>query len=204
MVKESYSTASVKVFTLTTWSVALQRLTHIPILKQVSYLRLKSTLESRNSMHEHVSRDRFSDTRPLGQGRAPDVLSSVWVSAVDIWCSADVRRHANEEPSSSVRTRWGLGGIGCPTTAHCWSRVHSPWSRYTNKLSCLTLSRCDLTLFKHCIWRLHAEHMESHKRHFLLYNLSGICRPAVKTSVLLRDPVPWSPKGLSFSFIFLL
>lgn len=60
------------------------------------------------------------------------------------------------------------------------------------------------TLLKHCTGQLHAEHMESHKRHFLLYNLSGICRPAVKTSVLLRDPVPWSPKGLSFSFIFLL
>lgn len=37
----SYLTASVKLFTVTTWSVPLLWLAHIPILKQVSYLCVK-------------------------------------------------------------------------------------------------------------------------------------------------------------------
>lgn len=117
------------------------------------------------------------------------------------WCSSSYEWGVEQFRQNMVRS--GLEGISSHTMAYCWCRVHSWCSEHANKIPCLSLNRW-FTLLKHCIRRLHAEHMENHKRHFLLYNLSGICRPAVKTSVLLRDLIPWSPWDLSFSFIFLL
>lgn len=143
-----------------------------------------------------------------GTEGAPEVLSSVQVLSEDIWCSADVERHVKRSQERTPYSRdWKISDTLFdsvtlrPIVGALYSAEHS---RHTNKISCLDAQSVWFPHLNARIGHLHAEQMESHKRHFLLYNLSGICRPALKTSVLLWDPVPWSPEGLSFSFIFLL
>lgn len=58
------------------------------------------------------------------------------------WCSSSYEWGVKQLRQNMVHS--GLEGISCHTTAHCWSRVHSRCSRHTNKISCLTLNRCDL------------------------------------------------------------